>query len=238
MRLLAHRFWASPPTSRSRALPTSPAAPDECGGRLTIAGLATGSYGVLTSHSSSANYTNEIYNDIQCPTGCSTTTAVESGTPVPVVLGATTSGINFAVAAGGTITGTVTNESTGTPIQSVTVVAVVVVGNSVFVKSSSTNASGNYSITGLPPGSYGLYNEQHEFHQRDLRQHGVPGLRVQFDDGRQHRHAGAGDGTRHGVRPEFRAAAACGHRGDHQGNGDRCGLGPPESRASRWRSGR
>lgn len=132
-------------------------------GQYTIQGLAAGAYGVVTSQSSNVNYTNEIYNDILCPIGCSTTTTVESGSLVPVTLGTTTPGINIALSPGGSISGTVTNEATGSPIPNLSVTAVVIVGASTFTRSGSTNATGNYTITGLPAGSYGLYTSGGSF---------------------------------------------------------------------------
>ena len=48
------------------------------------------------------------------------------------------------------------NQVTSLPIANVTVFAVIRVEGTIFTASASTNAAGNYTITGLPTGSYRL----------------------------------------------------------------------------------
>jgi hypothetical protein len=129
-------------------------------GEYTIRGLASSTYYVYTSAN---NLTNEIYDNLLCPIFCSLTTAVGSGRGVDVTLGSTMGGINLALDPGGAISGTVTNEATGLPAPGVSAVAVVVVSGSIFTRSAVTNASGQYSITGLPTGSYALYTSTSGF---------------------------------------------------------------------------
>ena len=112
---------------------------------LTTQGLLTGSYRVQTSNS--LGYINEAYYDIPC-VNCSSTT----GTLVAVTAGTTTSGINFGLATGGRITGTVTDAATGAPLSGVEVDVYTESGS--YVTYSYTDASGVYLEQGLPTGSY------------------------------------------------------------------------------------
>ena len=68
---------------------------------LTTDGLATGAYFGLTR---ARTHTNEIYDDIACPAGCSPSRA-PAGTPIVVTSGATTSGRNFVLAPRGGVPG-------------------------------------------------------------------------------------------------------------------------------------
>ncbi len=123
-------------------------------GQYSIAGLPPGNYGVATASTSMAN---ELYNDILCTLGCTGAAAIDSGHPVAVSLGSTVSGIDFALSAGGQISGTITNEVTGLPATGVTVFAVQQVGTNTFTRNAATNASGVYTISGLPSGVYTLF---------------------------------------------------------------------------------
>lgn len=122
-------------------------------GEYTIQGLAAGAYGVYTG---AGNLTNEVHDNILCPLSCLSNTAVDSGADVAVALGATTSGVNFSLDPGGSISGTVTDEVTGLPAANVGVFAVVRVGNSTLLRGALTTGAGVYTIQGLPAGSYAL----------------------------------------------------------------------------------
>jgi hypothetical protein len=122
-------------------------------GEYTLTGLSTASYFVFTG---SGTTTNEMYPDLLCINFCNSTTAVDSSTPVAVTVGVNTPAVNMALDPGLSVSGTVTNESTGAPIQFVTVTAWLRSGQTFFGRSASTNASGVYTIQGLMPGSYVL----------------------------------------------------------------------------------
>jgi 5-hydroxyisourate hydrolase-like protein (transthyretin family) len=125
-------------------------------GVYTFGALATATYTASTSNS--LGYVNEIYDDVLCLGGCNTTTVLNSGSPIPVTIGATTSGRNFALTLGGQITGNVTNSLTGLPIASATVNVVMKQGTTlVSLGGAATNASGDYTIRGLPTGTYYLF---------------------------------------------------------------------------------
>ncbi len=71
-------------------------------GVFTATGLATGTYYLVTD-ASARGYADELYGGKTCPLGACT---IVDGVPVSVTLAGTTSGIDFALSPGGTITGT------------------------------------------------------------------------------------------------------------------------------------
>ncbi len=109
-------------------------------GHYTVGGLHTGDYKVQFWHSS---YVAEWWDD---------KTNFGAANTVAVVQGADTPGINAALAVGGSISGTVTDEATGLPLQGVNVAAFSPTGG--WVNSASTGADGTYTIGGLPTGDY------------------------------------------------------------------------------------
>lgn len=125
-------------------------------GVYAVAGLGAGEFYAYTFWQTGASsHTNEIFGDILCPGSCSSATAVGSGTPIPVAAGATAGGNNFALSAGGTLTGTVANAVSAAPLPGVNVSIYGRIGSSLsFFRSANTNASGVYTVTGLPTGAY------------------------------------------------------------------------------------
>ena len=123
---------------------------DNAGNYLTTQGMTSGTYYLATSAFSS--FQNEIYNGIPC-VNCSS--VANTGTAVALTAGATTPNIDFELAAGGRISGQVT-DSVGTPLAYVSVQAFVATasGSKLNIASATTTATGNYAIGGLPPGTY------------------------------------------------------------------------------------
>jgi hypothetical protein len=117
------------------------------GGGYTIVGLATGSYKVRFSpgFESSLNYVTQFYE------GAS---SLASAKPVSVTQEETTTGVNAEMRVGGKIEGTVTDASTHAPLADAEVAAVGVGVGEVEYGYALTNASGQYTIAGLPTGSY------------------------------------------------------------------------------------
>ena len=109
--------------------------------------LAAGSYYVSTGNNSAR--INEVYDNIPC-VNCSVTT----GTLVPVTVGATHAGIDFALDAGGRISGRITNAAGGAGIAGVWVDFRDAANG--FVGSSPQTDAGGYYTTefGLPTGTY------------------------------------------------------------------------------------
>lgn len=77
----------------------------------------------------------------------------ETATPVDVVVGEVTAGINQTMVLGGSIVGTVTDAVDGGGASDVSVYAYPV-GDSVYTATGYTDATGAYSVKGLPAGDY------------------------------------------------------------------------------------
>lgn len=135
----------------SRAEVTSDAS-----GVFTVTTLAPGTYFASTrSVSAASTHTNMIFGNILCVRSCNDAIALVSGTPIVVTAGATTGGIDFALAPGGAISGRVLNSATSAPLRDVTVSVWTRTGvDLTAVKSVTTGASGAYAFAGLHPGVY------------------------------------------------------------------------------------
>ncbi len=116
-------------------------------GTYLLAGLAAGSYTVeFTDCNTPATYATAYYG------GANLVDTLAQAPAVPVTAGATTSGIDGAMTAGGTIAGTVTD---ATSAQAESGICVSAYGVSVGVGASAVSASdGTYTLSGLPPGLY------------------------------------------------------------------------------------
>lgn len=106
--------------------------------------IPEGTYFVTAGHS---NYAGELYDDLSCM-GCNVT----AGTPVTVVDGSTTSGIDFAFEKAGQISGKIFNSATGTPLSAVQVKIFNSYGQ--WVQANTSYSSGEYIIEGLATGIY------------------------------------------------------------------------------------
>ena len=110
-------------------------------GNYTVSGLKTGTYEVEFS---GGNYITQFYNG---------KASLSSADPVSVTAGSTSSGINAALQPTGQITGRVTNASTGAAIQGDSV-NVFAGGGRSPAGFARTDASGNYTVSGLTTGTY------------------------------------------------------------------------------------
>ncbi len=121
----------------------------DAAGTYNIAGLPAGNYRVrFKDCSSSPAYLSEWYNDR--PDSA-------SADLVAVTQKQKTAGIDAALALGGTVNGTVTSERTGEPIEGIRVD--VADASYHLLGSSATDSAGNYSVGGLPTGSYKVHFE-------------------------------------------------------------------------------
>ncbi len=167
-------------------------------------GLPTGTYYVRTLNS--LGYIDELYDNLPCAGGCYPYT---SGTGVSVTAGATTGGINFGLAVGGRITGTVTDAGTGAPLANIEVDIYNSSGNAVDY--TSTNASGVYTkATGLPTGTYYLITNNNVGYINELYNNipCTPQLHGHERDRRER------DGGSHDGRDQLRAGGGRPYHGD------------------------
>ncbi|MEZ5291337.1 MAG: carboxypeptidase regulatory-like domain-containing protein [Vicinamibacterales bacterium] len=129
------------------------AATTDASGAYVLSGLPSGSYAVGTEFVPS--FVDEVYRDRPCAAAVCQDQEAAAGDPVSVTAGAAVSGVDFALDAGGTITGRITQAGTGTPLQAAVSIQVVFGGVFVLdVARVNTNAQGVYSVTGLKPAAY------------------------------------------------------------------------------------
>ncbi len=109
-------------------------------GEYSIGGLESGSYKVeFNGWESGLNYITEYYND---------KATFEKAQLVNVLGEAVVSGIDAALAEGGRITGTVTDEATSEAANGVTVCGFIIATD--IMTCDDTNTAGEYLVVGLP----------------------------------------------------------------------------------------
>ncbi|HOW86788.1 MAG TPA: carboxypeptidase regulatory-like domain-containing protein [Candidatus Aminicenantes bacterium] len=113
-------------------------------GNYSIRRLRSANYAIFFRPPAGSTLTREWYDDQG---------AFGASLPVAVTAGATTTGINAVLEAGGRISGLVTNES-GDPLPGVGVVAYE--ASSVAMQSATTQADGSYLLDSLRAGTYSL----------------------------------------------------------------------------------
>lgn len=113
-------------------------------GRYTLSGLVDGSH-VVMFFADGTDLKREYWQ------GAST---VDAATPVVITGGQAVEGIDAALAQGGAISGTVTRDDDGTPLEGV-VVNVLDARNEI-VSAATTGVDGVYEVGGIPAGSYRL----------------------------------------------------------------------------------
>ncbi|MEM1181215.1 MAG: carboxypeptidase-like regulatory domain-containing protein [Acidobacteriota bacterium] len=115
-------------------------------GDYLLSDLPAGEYFISVE---SSDYFDELYDDLPClPFDCVFTT----GTPVVVAEGAIAAGIDFELQTGGVITGRVTEEETGQPIDSSQ--GLILVDDQNRPLSSRSTTDGVYRYAGLATGNY------------------------------------------------------------------------------------
>lgn len=123
-------------------------------GNYLIEGLLPGDYFVAT-RAHNQDHSNQIYDGVPCPFSCDPTT----GTPVTVLMAATTTAVDFSLPPTGGISGTIVDAATGLPIEGL--YTEVWREQSGPVTGLSTDAAGAFLIDLLPAGTY--YVATHEF---------------------------------------------------------------------------
>jgi carboxypeptidase family protein len=115
------------------------------GGEYTLAGFATGEYTVVFLPPEGSSYVFEFY---------SAKASEEEADKVKVTAGATSTGIDAALAAGGQIAGRVTDATSKAALGNVAVCIELDEPPFGFFGCPLTNASGEYVASGLPSGKY------------------------------------------------------------------------------------
>lgn len=119
-------------------------------GRYRIGGLFAGDYRVFTSDA--PDHVDEIYGGGPCNGACG---EAEPAVLVPVAIDQVAGGIDFTLEPGAAISGTVTAEETGAPLEGVGIR--VRLPDSQFPFSGATGPDGRYRIGSLPAGAYRLH---------------------------------------------------------------------------------
>jgi hypothetical protein len=119
------------------------------GGNYSFAGLAAGRFYVRTRDTSGR--ADALWNGLPClGSACN----VRNGTPIDLAAGGSQAGVDLVLTNPATISGTVTRLPGSTPMSGVTIQLLASTG--AVALTATTNASGNYSFTGLPAGTYRL----------------------------------------------------------------------------------
>ncbi|HSG42540.1 MAG TPA: carboxypeptidase-like regulatory domain-containing protein, partial [Anaerolineales bacterium] len=121
----------------------------EADGTYFISGIPTGTYRMFSGWDDS-NWMVEYYNE---------QAAWELATPVDVEANTELSGINFTLEMGGSISGVVTEQDTGAPIEGVVVdICDYETGFDGPCYGGFTEADGSYFIAGIQPGTYRVFS--------------------------------------------------------------------------------
>lgn len=115
-------------------------------GSYSITGLAAGSYKIIFRTYGNTDYQSQWYNNKPDKLTATTVTVTDSST---------TTGINASLQRGGKITGTVSDNVSGSGISGIDVNALDTISGT-WINSGYTDSSGTYSISGLTTGSYQL----------------------------------------------------------------------------------
>lgn len=139
-------------------------------GEFALAGLRPGTYFVATDEG--APYVDKLYDGIECPggppDGCS---PASSGTPITIGLESVVTGVDLALDVGGSISGTVVDALSASPLSSVTIDLYDAAGQHLGSRSSSS--TGAYEFAGLAAGQYHAVASKDATHLPELFQ-GLP----------------------------------------------------------------
>jgi PKD repeat protein len=123
-----------------------PCATTNSGGEYAIVGLVTGEYKVEFYSTATLRYVTQFYD---------AEPASSQAKPIAVTAGSTASGIDAALVLGGQITGKVTGASGGTSLSDIEI-SVYEANGEQFIASTTTDAAGEYTVSGLGGGEYKL----------------------------------------------------------------------------------
>jgi hypothetical protein len=115
-------------------------------GQFTSSGLPTGSYFMAVTNNN-LGLINQLFSGIPCPGCFPSATFIQTGTPIAVTSPNATTGKNFVLNPGATISGTVTNADGSVKLQNVSVQ--LVDSSNTFINSRSTDVFGSFNFTGV-----------------------------------------------------------------------------------------
>ena len=134
------------------------ATPTSASGAFSVAGLAPGTYYAFAfAGNVSGGYVDTLYPNTGClgsPSSVGTYCRVNTGSQIVVSSGATTSGIDFDLAVGGTVSGLITAAGVGYAGSVAELHAHFGGSTSRLMNSATTNAGGAYQFGRLPAGNY------------------------------------------------------------------------------------
>ncbi|HUB74762.1 MAG TPA: carboxypeptidase regulatory-like domain-containing protein [Solirubrobacteraceae bacterium] len=115
------------------------------GGEYAVSGLPAAEY-IVEFYSVPGAYVTQYYDG---------KSSIASSTKVPVAEGALTSGVDAAMVPAGEIAGSVTQKSSGEPLENVKV-CVLGSGSEPVLQCTSTGSTGEYAVKRLPAGDYAV----------------------------------------------------------------------------------
>jgi hypothetical protein len=145
-------------------------------GGYTVSGIPAGDYKIYLNPTDDNLHIPEVYNDIQC-NACSTLVFNGSGATVSLVNGATTSGIDFALEVGASISGfIVDNNNIQLPLTQFGLIYLfndsnrLLANKIIYGTDFDPMANGAYKVGGLLPGIYFVQGGDagRQFYQREL----------------------------------------------------------------------
>ncbi len=132
-------------------------------GRYTLNGLSAGSFMAYTV---ATGFRSELYDDLPCPAGLPFGCDISTGTSIPVSPGQATDDIDFALDRLGSISGTVTEQVSGSPLAFYNIEVWDASGSQVVF--GQTDMQGDYQVGGLAAGTYFVSTRGFEGYQEEL----------------------------------------------------------------------
>jgi hypothetical protein len=128
-------------------------------GRYAVTGLGTGTFFALAM---SYHHLDQLYDGLDCPSGCDAT----GGTPIAVAVGVETGGIDFALVHEAAFSGQVVDDVAGVAVADVSIDAWDDLGS--WVGYGGSDSSGVYSVGGLAAGTFFASTHNYSGHLDEL----------------------------------------------------------------------